>query len=466
LSGRLSSKFRATAWSVVAHVDQAKNFSVFYNNSGNSSDPITNRVLPDSTAPSIASKTTSKEYGVRVSLLEDKISLRLSRFDALQSGNYIGSFQVSGGFWYRFTRAGGQIYNNPAQAPLRIFIENPDGTTSAESYNSVQNGGSVHALDQWLNLISANNLITSAQKTAYERVLGIKPDFFDAKEKNTGATAFLDNGGSNGYEAHVTLKPTKNFDVILNYSYVDFGSKDTASDASDWLDRFYDQVTKLPPSVLNAPYDLTTPRPTRPGPDGTVAQLTPFDNTAGIADGRPATGYTNGTVFAATYGTLRQALDEIIQERSAGYGNRKHNFNVTTRYSFREGALKGLSVGGGYTWRSDAVIATLRVPEKGDIVSRSLRGDPLWNSRAFFSYRFAPKFLGQKRSVTLSAQIENLLQKNLERVPLRLRTTVVTDRAAGGNTRLLSRDINGNLIPTNFSYRLPREYNFTASFEF
>ena len=466
LSGRLSSKFRATAWSVVAHVDKAKNFSVFYNNSGNSSDPITNRILPDSASPTVASKTTSKEYGVRASLLEDKISLRLSRFDATQSENYIGSFQVSGGFWYRFTRGGGSIYNNPAQAPLRIFLENPDGTTSAETYNSVQNGGSVHALDQWLNLASAHNLVTPAQKTAYERVLGIKPDFFDAKEKNTGPTAFLDNGGSNGYEAHVTLKPTRNLDVILNYSYVDFGSKDTASDASEWLDTFYDQVTKLPASVLNAPYDLTTPRPTRPGPNGTIAQLTPFDNTAGISDGRPATGYSNGTVFAATYDTLRQFLDEIIQERSAGYGNRKHNFNVTTRYSFREGALKGLSLGGGYTWRSDAVIATLRLPERGNIVSRSLRGDSLWNSRAFFSYRFAPKFLGQKRTIWLSAQIENLLQSKLERVPLRLRTTVATDRAAGGTTRQLSRDIRGNLIPTNFSYRLPRAYNFTASFEF
>ncbi len=466
LSGRQTSNFRATAWSVVGHLDKEKNYSVFYNNSGNSSDPITNRVLPDSTAPSSTTKTTSKEYGVRASFLDDRISLRLSRFDAKQSENYIGSFQVSGGFWYRFTRGGGSIYNNPAQAPLRIFIENPDGTTSAETYNSVQNGGSVHALDQWLNLISANNIISSTQRAAYERVLGIKPDFFDPKEKNTGATAVLDNGGSNGYEAHLTLKPTRNLDVILNSSYIDFGSKDTASDASTWLDTFFDQVNKLPASVLNAPYDLNAPRPTRPGPDGTVAQLTPFDNTAGISDGRPATGYTNRTVFTATYDTLRQVLDELIQERSAGYGNRKHSFNVTTRYSFREGALKGLSLGAGYTWRSDAVIATLREPVKGDIVSRSVRGDSLWNSRAFFSYRFAPKFLGQKRNIALSAQIENLLQSKLERVPLRLRTTVATDRAAGGTTRLLSRDIRGNLIPTNFSYKLPRAYNLTASFEF
>lgn len=468
LDGRRNSKYVATAWSVVLHLDKARNYTVFYNHAGNSQDPISNRVLPDSVAPSSAAKSASKEYGFRLSFFDDKLSLRASHFDTTQTDNYSGSFQVNGGFWYRFTRAGGANFANPAQAPLRIFIDNPDGTTSAETYSAVANGSATFALDQWLNLISANNIISATEKSAYERALGIKPDFFNAAEKNTGISAVVDNSRSQGYEAQLTFKPTRNLDLIVNYSYVDVGSKDTADDASEWLDKFYDQVTKLPASVLDASYDVTTPRPTRPGPTGTNLLLTPFDNTAGISDGRPTgnTPYTNRTVFAATYDTLRQNLDEIIQERSAGYGNRKHNFNATARYSFRDGAFKGLSVGGGYSWRSDAVIATLRESVNGEIVSRSLRGDSLWNSRAFLSYRFAPKILGQKRTIYLSAQVENLLQNKLERVPLRLRTTVLTDRVAGGTTRQLSRDISGNLIPTNFSYKLPRAYNFSASWEF
>lgn len=471
LNGRYSSNYRATAWSVVLHLDKAKNYSLFYNNSGNSQDPISNRVLPDSLSPTAAASTTSKEYGIRLSLLDDRISMRLSRYDTVQRDNYSGSFQVSGGFWYRFTRAGGANWANPAQAPLRIFIDNPDGTVSAETFSAVANGSATYALDQWLNLVSANNLINSTEKAVYERVLGINPDFFNANEKNTGVTAVEDNGGSNGYEAQITLRPTKNIDLIVNYSYVDVGSRDTAGDASEWLDNFYDKVSRLPAAVLDAPFDLTTPRPTRPGPFNaqgvqTTILLTPFDNTQGVSDGRPATGYTNRAVFAGTYDTLRQSLDELIQERSAGYGNRKHNFNATARYRFTEGLLKGLNVGGGYTWRSDAVIATLREPVNREIVPRSLRGDSLWNSRAFFSYRWVPKFLGKKRTLYLSGQIENLLQNNLERVPLRLKTTITTDRLAGGTTRTLSRDINGNIIPTNFFYRLPREYNFSVSYEF
>jgi hypothetical protein len=471
LTGRFSSNYRATAWSVVAHLDKAKNYSVFYNNSGNSSDPIAQRILPDSVAPTSASKTTSEEYGVRLSFLDGKIETRFSRYEALQSNNYLSGFQVNGGFWARFTRAGGANFANPAQAPLRIFIENPDGTVSAETYSAVANGSATFALDQWLNLISANNLITPAEKATYERVLGISPDFFNANEKNTGVQAVEDNGGSDGYEAHITLKPTKNIDVILNYSYVNFGSRDTAGDASEWLDTFYDQVTRLPASVLDARFDTDTLRPTRPGPFNaagvqTNIPLTPFDNNITVSEGRPATGYTNRVVFAGTYETLRQALDELIQERSAGYGNRKHNFNVTTRYTFREGKLKGLSLGAGYTYRSDSVIATLRLPENGTIVSRTVRGDSLWNSRAFFNYRFAPKLFGKKHNITLAAQIENLLQNKLERVPLRLKTTIITNRTIGGTTRTLTRDINGDIIPTNFSYRLPREYNFTATLEF
>jgi outer membrane receptor protein involved in Fe transport len=46
----------------------------------------------------------------------------------------------------------------------------------------------------------------------------------------------------------------------------------------------------------------------------------------------------------------QNAATEFLREGTVLLGNRKHKFNFFTRYTFDEGPLKGLFVGGGYRY--------------------------------------------------------------------------------------------------------------------
>jgi outer membrane receptor protein involved in Fe transport len=62
-------------------------------------------------------------------------------------------------------------------------------------------------------------------------------------------------------------------------------------------------------------------------------------------------------------------------------GNRKYKANLFTAYGFSEGRLKGLRVGGGYTWQSKLPV--------GIVNTTNLRyANDTWNTNAMVSYRF------------------------------------------------------------------------------
>jgi outer membrane receptor protein involved in Fe transport len=62
-------------------------------------------------------------------------------------------------------------------------------------------------------------------------------------------------------------------------------------------------------------------------------------------------------------------------------GNRKYKWNVFTSYNFSEGALKGLMVGGGYSWQSKQPV--------GVVNSSQIRySNDYWNTNGMVGYRF------------------------------------------------------------------------------
>ncbi len=457
----------AKSYSIVVHIDQAKNYSLFYGNSQNSQDASDQRVLPDGIPSQSAATANAKEYGIRLSFLNDKISVRLAKFETKESNKYAQVNNV----WNTITRRGGAAFNNPnfgASIP-DFFVPLADGTFFTETPNAINNGGSIAVLDEWLAQISDpvstnGKPISAEEKARYERVLGINPNS-SSPEKNLGAALVNTDGGAKGHEFRVNLRPTKNLSVLLNYSSTTLFKEGVAQDFTDWLEQFYGLVQDLPASVLNAPYNLLGNRTTRVQSNGLTYSIPVFGT---APNSRPA-GYapTNGQVYEAIFDGITRLVDEYAEESEAGFGNRKHSFNVFTRYDFQTGFLKGFAAGGGYTYRSDTTVARLREldPTTKHLVVKNLKANAVWDAQAFISYKFKPTLFGARRNVTMALNINHLFQDKLERDILRYQ--ISTLRILGeGTQRTLTLDSTGQPIPTNWSYSYPREYRFTTTVNF
>jgi outer membrane receptor protein involved in Fe transport len=86
-------------------------------------------------------------------------------------------------------------------------------------------------------------------------------------------------------------------------------------------------------------------------------------------------------------------------------GNRKYKMNLYTSYSFSDGALKGLRVGGGYRHQSKIPI--------GQYPNKSLQyGPSWWDSNAMVGYRFAHSPLPWLKRVSLQLNVNNLLNED------------------------------------------------------
>src|SRR5690606_21182179 len=106
-------------------------------------------------------------------------------------------------------------------------------------------------------------------------------------------------------------------------------------------------------------------------------------------------------------------------------GNRKHKFNVFTRYTFSRGPLKGLGVGGGYRYQSKAPTQIL----DGD---RLLYSDSQGDTDAYVSYAFrVPRFL--KSPVNVQLNVRNVFDETDPRITTwngtgtRVRSVVVVE---------------------------------------
>lgn len=158
----------------------------------------------------------------------------------------------------------------------------------------------------------------------------------------------LNSGGmesdtkSTGYEFGLTANPTKNWRLAFNYSITDSVSSNIAPEIQAW-----------------------------------AADMIPYFQTF------------NQNILVATGQTIAQEIarwqsfNETEQSVNgvATIGNRRDKINVLTRYTFSDGALKGLYVGGTAVHQSKMVIAAT-------INSEALYGNSFTTTGAFIGYRF------------------------------------------------------------------------------
>ncbi|MDP3068638.1 MAG: hypothetical protein Q8N18_00030 [Opitutaceae bacterium] len=189
---------------------------------------------------------------------------------------------------------------------------------------------------------------------------------------------------STGWEFEVTANLTANWRLILNYS----ANKTLQSNHAKEIIDYYDQFTPL--------YTA-----------GTRGRL--------IIGGTPGQLAANAIDATDAVTTIAERLQEVRADFQDQFispdgvrqlGQPVDQGNVRTTYAFREGVLRGVSVGGGARWRGERVIG---YTSTDPAVRREIRGDPTVTVDFNASYRRKVGLLGRKCDLTIQLNVNNTL---------------------------------------------------------
>ena len=368
-------KGRTTSWSVVLHTPKRirekmwgnTGLSLFYNRSENF-QPAAGRI--DIVGNSLASpKGETKDYGFMISTLDDRLTLRVNRYETKVTNSRLDSFGGAYMTWgaegwaYNFGRAnldrvaaGGWADFTKGYDPQGIVAaDTPAGGWTPEQVAYAQSVGDaiVNAYmakrpsNEWYKLWNLD--LATADAGGF--IGGNEPAGFTI----TGDTL------SKGTEIELTAQPTKNWNISINAAKTEAQRINMAQSMIDFVESRW-EVFNTPVTLNNAPITLHTPS---------------GDRTAVIGDLRFWNGgYNDNETLRGKY--LREFMSGYwlyrIQEGSNVPELRPWRFNLVTNYSFDEGTLKGINVGGGYRWQDKLVVgypvlpgATLSDPRSFDL---------------------------------------------------------------------------------------------------
>ncbi len=207
------------------------------------------------------------------------------------------------------------------------------------------------------------------------------------------ADSYLFDRESRGIELETIANLTPNWTLRLNYAHTKESKLNVMNEGVPW---WADRVALW--NQLDALYTTRTSRPS------VLTQRLYDRNDA----------FGTGTVENRIADSDRE-LAAVRLEEAHGYGNRRHKANVWTRYSFTQGRLKGVAVGGGWRFQSKNVAGI-------DLATgRLLYGNPRSLGDFMLQYRTKGLF-GTFRSrvkATYQLNVSNLLDD---------RTIFVTNR--------------------------------------
>ncbi|MDQ8201956.1 TonB-dependent receptor plug domain-containing protein [Pelagicoccus sp. SDUM812003] len=325
------------AWTEALPWDTGISFS--YNKSENF-QPSAGRI--DVYGNPIASpKGSTEDYGFRISMLEDRISFRATWYETDVSDAKLDSFGGAYMIWgaeawgYGFARGnllranvGGWANYTEGYDPLGIAgDETPEDGWSDEDIAYAQAVGDAitqaymdtRLEDSWYKLWAID--IASADQGNF--IAGSEPNGFTV----TGDTH------SEGLELEFAAQPTNNWNITANASKTEAQRINMAGSLVEWTENRYE--------IYNTPVML----------DGEQVGV--------VGDVR----FWNGG-----YNPNETLLGKFTREYMSGYwlyrmqegANvpelRPWRFNLITNYSFEDGALGGLNIGGAYRWQDGQVV--------------------------------------------------------------------------------------------------------------
>ncbi len=366
-----------------------------------------------------------KDYGFSMSLLENKLRVKVNWFEnELQNVNNISVELIArwriNGFEANIANFFNSGLVNDVEWRKNIIEEN--GLTY--QFPTAFTG---HMGNRWngeLNLPALGTESDPTRNVAFLEAIGYTgPTAQFAKSLSNDTRSFTDLT-SEGIEIDVEYQITDNWFLKANASQTESINSNVGTDVLDYLDSRAALYESL------------------------------FPHTQRLSDGRTwEEFYANRLILERA--ELAKDLEGLPNPQI-----REYRVNVNTRYAFNEGRFDGLTIGGATRWRSAPSIGFLSalnpVTEKPKFdATRPIEGDETLEFDAFASYKFKELF-GKNIDMTLRLNIRNLFDNR--------------DPVAQEAVDRIPADEIGSSPPipvvTRYAPTLPREFILSAKFEF
>lgn len=310
--------------------------NVFYNHSDSFAPAPSLQTLFGDPLPN--PKGTGKDYGVSFTALDNKLSVKINRY---QSNDLNSRGNEAGTIGQRTLRLEGRVNNGTNFGfALRPWAENlarsrfaRQGITPSAAQVLTATAGIMGMPESWLARLGDN-------------ITGLSTD---------GLTDVT----SRGYEAEVTYNPTRNWRIKFNVAQQQAIDANIAPDEQNYW------TARLP------------------------VWTTLKDDNGQLWWTSVATTNLSGTVNNAKDYYLTQLLAPyalaVANQGKPRSQVREWRWNALTNYSFSEGKLKGFGVGGAVRWQDKAAIGFLGAAPEADGVVRSLDANKPVYDRARFA---------------------------------------------------------------------------------
>ena len=356
--------------------------------------PLARTVFPDGNLAPL-SKGKGKDFGLGFDLLEGRLTARAVYFTGTEQGRLTAPF------------------------------------------TNILTGANTRVMDAYTTaLVGAGRPYTAAEwdpikKTYTPPVSSVASDF-EAK----------------GYEARLTANMTRNWRLVVNYSYTDSGRTEMAPEAV----AFY--------GLKRADAVLLNEGVTQDASGRYVIDANAFEAGGAIAKwielGAKAPGANPSTLTTSTGATIAQEVFDMVnafnderEQQIKRWGVRPHKISLFSAYDFRRGPLEGFTVGGGWRWRSANIIGS-------NSQGKEIRGKELAAADAMIGY--SRKFAKLPGRFRFQVNVANLFDQS-DIIPSRIATSATAPDGyilPGGRGIAYGR----------YDLVQPREYRFTTTYSF
>jgi outer membrane receptor protein involved in Fe transport len=264
---------------------------------------------------------------------------------------------------------------------------------------------------------------------------------------NPPATAASSDSESKGYEARIVANITRNWRFVANYSYTDFMRKNVGAEIAAWYG-----LKKVDGTLVQGVRQDATGRyvvdASAYEPGKTVAKWLE------LGAQRPQANVsvlqtTGGVTIAQEIFDMVNTMNGELEDEEKRWGLRPHKVSLFTAYDFKEGRLKGFTVGGGWRWRTANVIGS---DSKGnEIFGRAIRANDVLLA-------YTRKFERLPGRVRFQLNISNILDE----------TDILPVRIASGATAPDGFNVPGGrgLGYSRYDLVAPREFRFTTTWSY
>ncbi len=264
---------------------------------------------------------------------------------------------------------------------------------------------------------------------------------------NPPATAAASDAVSTGYEARVVANLTRNWRLVANYSHTDFKRRNVAAEIIQWYGLKIQDGRLVQGVRQDAGGRFVIDRNAYES-GKTVARWLDLAGQHPQADAALLT-TSNGLTVAEEIFNLVDTMNAERDEEEKRWGLRPHKVSLFTAYDFREGRFRGLTIGGGWRWRSPNVIGS-------NSSGGEVRGSALTSNDVMLAY--TRRFEGLPGRVRFQLNIANVLDE----------TDVLPVRIATGATAPDGFMLPGGrgLAYSRYDLVTPREFRFTTTWSY